>query len=670
MNKRTIFHIGLSIVLAVFLYACVTPGKKHYDTGMQLSTAGKYKEAIAYLDQAIEKEPNNKEYQQALADIKGTLIAKYVTQGSEALGSESPVTMGAVNRAKDKLAKAQEIDAGHADVKSLAARVENQQNLLLGEVKEFYSAAKQHMGAGEWVKAYFNLRQIQSRFPNYEDSFQLLRQSADKGSEVSFKQAKALFDQEDFAGAKEYLRKALALKAGHRPSRELLSLTQERDNKDYFVQQAREAVMAQKWSRAVGAYENALRYEPDDQGLRQLIGHVRTKAGEFYIRKARSEMDKGWLFKGFYNFDLANKYVSDQNDFQINNLRRDLSSRAAYAAEHFKEQGLFGAAWFWYGKIQSVDPEYPKIFFLTQAMEDNIRQRVQKSIAVFDFNSPSNNADAGIIVANNLITYLFKSASGDIKILERENLKSILEEMKLGQIGVVSGNTAKQMGRVYGIDVAIMGSVLLFNVDSASSEGTKSVRYQVGEEGIENIEYKNWIARHPNASPEQLKTAPPAYITRPKYDEKEYRVSKHKKVGFIQLSFRIVDVSTGENIQVKTIESKEVVEDQTSAGIPEAKVKFDPLEIPTNTEMLQKMTDKVVSELGREALRPLQNLEQTYFKEGEKLLRRRDNLKAAESFIDAIFDEKMKRIQSSPLTSKAQEHLVDIFGNYKVKIGG
>ena len=154
------------------------------------------------------------------------------------------------------------------------------------------------------------------------------------------------------------------------------------------------------------------------------------------------------------------------------------------------------------------------------------------------------------------------------------------------------------------------------------------------------------------------------------YSEKDYKVSKHKKVGFIQLSFRIVDVSTGENIQVKTIESKEVVEDETSAGLPEAGIKFDPMEIATDTELLQKMTDKVVSELGREALRPLQNLEKTYFQNGENQLRRRNNLQAAENFIDAIFDEKMKRIQGSPMTRKAMENLDDIFDNYKVVIGG
>lgn len=670
MSKRTIFHIGLCLLLMVFLWACVTPGKQHYDTGMQLKSAGKYKEAIAYLKQAIEKEPGNPEYQKALSDIKNNLIAAYVAQGAEALGSESPVTVGAINRAKDKLAQAQEIDPGQAEVKSLADRIGQQQNTLLVEVKELYTNAKQQAEAGEWVKASFNLQQIQSRYPNYEDSSQLLRQVADKSLELLFKQAKELFDQDDYAGAKEHLRKVLTLKQDHGPAQELLNLIMERDNKDYFVQQAREAVIAQKWDRAVSAYEHALAYEPDNQDLRQLIGHVRAKAGEFYIRQARTQMGEGWLLKGLESFDLAKKYVSDQNDFQINNLRKDLTSRAAFAAERLKEQGLPGAAWFWYGKIHNIDPDYPKIFFLIQAMEDNIRQRVQKSIAVFDFNSPSTSQDAGVIVANNLITYLFKNASGDIKILERENLKSILEEMKLGQIGVVSGNTAKQMGKVYGIDVAIMGSVLLYNVDSTSSDGTKSVRYQVGTKIEDNIDYLNWKEKNPQPSPEQIAQAPPAKITIPVHDQKDYKVSRHKKVGFVQLSFRIVDVSTGENIQVKTIESKETAEDETSAGIPEANIKFDPLEIPTDTELLQRMTDKVVAELGREALRPLQNLEKTYFQNAENLLRRRDNLNAAENFVNAVFDEKMKRIQNSPLTLKSNEHLDEIFRDYKVNIGG
>ena len=242
--------------------------------------------------------------------------------------------------------------------------------------------------------------------------------------------------------------------------------------------------------------------------------------------------------------------------------------------------------------------------------------------------------------------------------------------MQLGQIGVVSSDSAKEMGRVYGIDVAIMGSVLLFKVDATSSEGTKTVRYQTGTKIEDNIEYLNWQAKNPNPSKEQLAQAPPAKITAPQYAEKDYKVSKHKKIGFVQLSFRIVDVRTGENIQVKTIERKEVAEDEGSAGLPEANVKYDPVEIPSNTELLQKMTEEVVSELGREALRPLQNLEKTYFTNGEKHLRRRDSIQAAENFVNSIFNEKLKMIHGSPLSKKAKENLNEIFSKYTLNLEG
>lgn len=80
------------------------------------------------------------------------------------------------------------------------------------------------------------------------------------------------------------------------------------------------------------------------------------------------------------------------------------------------------------------------------------------------------------------------------------------------------------------------------------------------------------------------------------------------------------------------------------------------------------MTDQVVAELGKEALRPLQNLEQTYFKKGENFLRRRDTLSAAENFVNAIFDEKLKRIEGSPLTISALDNLYDIFLQHRLNL--
>jgi curli biogenesis system outer membrane secretion channel CsgG len=669
--KKVGFLIGaLTALSALILCGCVSTGKNQYDIGMQLSQAGKEKESIAYLEQAIANEPNNEKYQQALADLKERLAGKYVANAKQALASQTPLTIAALNRAKEQLAKAKEIHPAHTDVTGFQQKLDQSEQNFLSEVKALHAEAKKYIEAGEWLKAYFNLQQIQSRFPNYEDSFQYFTQVTNKGPQAYCEQAKALFDEDDLSGARDYVRKALSIKGDHQLSRDLMAQIDERDNKDYFLQKAKNEAQTQQWDKAILAYQKAIEYSPDDQNLVELVSHVKAKAADDYIQKSRSQMEDGWLLKACDNYNLAAKYSPDPSAYELTSLRNDLCSWMNYTAERHKGGGNFGSAWYWYKKIQSINSDYSKIFFLTQEMEDQITQRVKKSIAVFDFSSPSNFSDAGIIVANNLITYLFKTASGDIKILERENLKSILEEMQLGQIGIVSSNSAKEMGRVYGIDVAIMGSVLLYKVDSSSSEGTQTVRYKVGTKIEDNIEYLNWLAKHPSPSREELEKAPSAKVTIPEYTEKDYIVSKNKKIGFVQISFRIVDVSTGENIQVKTIERKTVVEDESSAGVPEAGINFDPVEIPTDTELLQKMTEEVVAELAREALRPLQNLEKTYYERGEQNLRRRDNIVAAENFVNTIFDEKLKMIQGSTATQMASKNLDNIFLNYKVAMIG
>jgi len=667
MKNRVLYYAGLMIIMAAFIAAC-TAGKKQYDTGMQLSQAGKYEDAIAYIEEAITQEPNNKEYKQSLAEIKAILVKQYVDAGTKELGYADSRTMSNINRAKATLAKAEKVDAASPVVQGFAAKVNGAESSLVGEVEKLYSQAKDFMEGEEWVKAYFNFQQIQARFPNYENSYQLMTQTAAQGSEAYYSDAKELFEKDDYKGAKSLLRKALSLKPDHTGARKMEAVANQRDNMNYFIKKGGAAITKKEWDTAVFSYNKALEYQPGNKKLKMLVKQVYAKAGQYYIQDARQLMDTGWLLKAFDSYKLAVKYATDPNNYQLSSLRKDLSARAALVASQFTEKEQFGSAWYWYMKLREINRNYPDIFYLSQAMEDKIKARVKKSIAVFDFNSPSDNADAGVIVANNLITYLFKNASGDIKILERENLKSILEEMKLGQIGVVSANSAKEMGRVYGIDVAIMGSVLLFKVDSTSGESTKTVRYQVGTKITDNIEYLNWVARNPKPTPEQLAAAPPAKIMQPEIAEKDYRVSNHKKIGFVQLSFRIVDVATGENIQVKTIERKEVAEDESSAGLADANVKFDPLEMPTDTELLQKMTDQVVAELGKEALRPLQNLEQTYFKKGENFLRRRDTLSAAENFVNAIFDEKLKRIEGSPLTRSALDNLYDIFIQHRLNL--
>ena len=670
MKYRKGLRTWLVLVVAFGLTACAS-GKKQYETSMQLKDSGQYRQAIASLEEAIEVEPQNDTYREALSELRDALVREILSEGDVILRSETPSTMTAIERARARLSEAEKVDPQNASVIEFSKRLQREAQSLQQAVEKDYQHALKYVSDGEWLEAYALLQKIRHRYPDYRDTGRMIQDVTTQGTQSLYEKGREQFEQEEYRKAADDLRGALTLDPEHALSATLLKTAVERDSQEYFVNQAEKAVLVQDWELAIRRYKKAQAYNPDDINLKQAVVNVNTKAAFYFMREARSNLYAGWLGKAFQSYDRAARYASASGDSEFSGylqaLANEMSAKAAVAAEQLGNQGNFGSAWFWYQKVKSIDPNYPEIFFRIQAMEDKVIQRVKKSIAVFDFQPPSQAPDAGAIFANSLSTYLFKSSSQDIKILERENLKSILEEMKLEQAGGVSPDATRNVGRIDGIDVAVMGSVLRYNVDSTRYSDTKSVTYQV-KKTEENIDYLNWKTLHPNPTQEELADAPMPYVYRMQDVEKQYNVSTHKKVAFVTVSFRIVDVDTGGNILVDTIQRSKTAIDETSAGVEVAGIKYDPLEIPTDTELLQELTEEVVKELGRETLRPLKSLEKTYYELGEIYLKRRERIHAAENFINAVFNEKVKSIRDSALTQNARDQIEAIFLDYKFQL--
>jgi tetratricopeptide (TPR) repeat protein len=671
MGRKRIIGSLLTVVIAAALFGCAS-GKKQYDLGMQMKNEGKYREAIATMEEAIAAEPDNEAYRRALADTKNALIGELVAHAEEILHSMTPPSLETIRAAGSKMAEARQIDPNHPAVIELSARLKKEESQLWVTVKNLYSQAGKSIEKQQWVEAHARLQQIQLLLPGYEDTDRLVRIVSAKGVPALLEKGKKLFDSRQYKEAAFYFQQVLEIDPRLQEARTYLELAGERDTKQYFFQEGNRALANGEYEQAERAYRRALTYDPADEEIKKAISSLRYKATFHYLRQARSQMSAGWLFTAFNSFDQAVKNADTvqhpELEVRLQSLGNELATATAAAAQRFEEQARYGSAWFWYQKIEKIVPDYPNLFYRCQAMEDEIMRRLRKSIAVFDFAPPSGAPDAGAIFANDLSTFLFKNASKDIKILERENLRSILEEIKQGKIGVESSKTAREMGRVYGIDVAVTGNVLRYNVDSNSYSDTKTVTYPV-KKTEENIDYLNWKARNPNPTKEELDQAPVPFIHKMVDVEKVYEVSTHKKVAFVTVSFRIVDVNTGENLLVDTIRRSKTATDNTSAGVQVAGIEYDPLEIPTDTEMLQELTSEVVEELGRQALRPLQTLEKTYFDLGEKHLRRRESITAAEYFINAIFDEKIKGVKESQLGREAGRKIEGIFRQFNVTSG-
>lgn len=93
--------------------------------------------------------------------------------------------------------------------------------------------------------------------------------------------------------------------------------------------------------------------------------------------------------------------------------------------------------------------------------------QLKKRIAVFTFEDKTDrtylwwdNRGPGDGVADMLTTALVKS--GKYIVMERQEIDKVLSEQKLGQSGLVTAESAVQIGKLLGVELAIMGSVTEF----------------------------------------------------------------------------------------------------------------------------------------------------------------------------------------------------------------
>ncbi len=132
MKMKGFYCIGVIIASIITLNACTT-GKNQYDVGMQLSQAGKKKEAIAYLEQAIAQEPKNEKYQKALSELKASLTVDLMREADSLLKAESPPSFSIITKAKAKLSQAKEINPGDPKVLDSEARLRQAENSLIAK---------------------------------------------------------------------------------------------------------------------------------------------------------------------------------------------------------------------------------------------------------------------------------------------------------------------------------------------------------------------------------------------------------------------------------------------------------------------------------------------------------------------------------------------------------
>jgi tetratricopeptide (TPR) repeat protein len=656
MNQRKCRMFLAGLFILILIAGCAET--ESYKTGRDLSKENRWDEAIGWFDKAVNESPDKQEYRDALLKAKEEAAKLHYEKAKSAL-AQAPENVPALEQISKESGQAVNLDPKNKDIKALHDNLRAKINALISTVKSLYSQADSDMQKEDWIAAMAKLKQVNKIFPNYEDTGAKLAKIEQEGAKLFYQQGLTLSKQEDWKMAAQAYKAALDINPNYYDVQKLYQDALSKDNAAYFIAGAEKAEKAKDWEKAIFMYDKAFEYQPDNRELSKKLDDLKAKIGKIYFDEAVKLVDQGGLYAALKKIDIVKTYIpSIQGDAAYKEFVNKFCRKMMERAEKYFEREMWGNALIWYQKVESLNPSYPDLFQKVLELKDHINKRIKKSIAVFDFGSPSNNKDAGKIAANKLITYLHKNASGDVRIIERENLQSILREMQLGQTGIVDVKAAQTVGKMRGIDTFIMGDVLQFTAKMSDNPSTSQVKVLVDEEDVRNPEFSDWLMMNPKPTAEDMKTAPPRTVKKRNYQFISYRQGVSKISALIEISYKLVDTSTGENIYANTIPGRLIKEDKYQDAVAAANIPHDPLELPSETEVLDELTNEKISEMGQSVLKQFQSLEVEYFNQAEQQrLKRRNVDLAIEKYTDAMFDEKLKGI-STPISQKSQE-LID-----------
>jgi len=643
----------VSILFLLFLVGCAVVSES-YKQGQEFVKENRWEEAIVYFEKALKEEPDNQEYKDALTLARQNAAKARLVKVKQALPAAEK-NFPALERYSKEISALHAMDPNNAEINALRATVEGKINAQRTNLKNLYQQSEIDIQKEDWLAAFKKLTQVNQIFPNYEDTAGRLRRVQQEGVRSLYQQASNFGKQEEWKTAAETFKAAMEINPNFLDVAKQYRDATQKDNAKYYVSEAAKAETAQRWERAIFLYEKAIEYPQGDPSVGNKLDAIKTKASQQYFEDSIKLLKAAKLYESLKKLELAGNYTPSLKGDplykeQANNLCEALMKRSV----KLLEKEMWGNGLVWLQKIEKLNPNYPDLFQKMIEVKDAINKRIRKSIAVFDFGSPSSEKDAGKIAANKLIAYLHKNASGDLRIIERENLQSILREMQLSQTGLVDIKTAQSVGKMRGIDTFIMGDVLHFSSKYTDNPSISQVKVLVDEEDVRNPEFSDWLMLNPKPSANDLKNAPPRTIKKRNYQFISYKQGVAKINALLEISFKLVDTQTGENIFADTVAGKLVKDDKYQDGVPIAKIIQDPLELPTEAEVLDELTNNKISEMGSRVLKHFQSLEVEYYNQAQAQQKRRNFDLAVEKYTDAIFDEKLKGI-STPISKKSAE---------------
>ncbi|MEI6702950.1 MAG: CsgG/HfaB family protein [Deltaproteobacteria bacterium] len=652
MLRRNLILAGIGILL---IAGCAGQGAKSFDDGRSLENVKRYEDALSLYEQAVSKEPANPEYNAALRSVRVRLAHQSLESAREQMNI-TPLKYDNLRNAQGYIDKALKVDPQNVEAGTMLDSLKGQRAAMVKKAEASYATGMKALDAKDWLVALDSFREIRSYYPAYLDI--AVKISSTENNAVAFylKEADRHKANDDLDALVKNLELGLAIQPGNQLIAGALKDAKSKNSAATALGTAEKLAGENRWDRVQLYIKRARALNPTKED-NDRINKLYADGGAKLMAKVAENIEKKALYSAYINlmvaFDFNPKVFKTP---EADELRGKLITEITSRADELEGAGFIGLALYWSECALKASGSQKEIYQKIQGLKDKIKQRVIKKIAIMDFNPPTSNPDAGRLVTDSLLSYMTRNTSGDVKILARDILGALIKEIEFGQAGLYDIESAKKSGKLKGTDIFIFGSLLQYNVELNKEEGQKMVVAKIGVERDPNPHYTAWANANPKPSDEERRNAPPPFTERDKTETIRYKVGTHKKTANVTISFRVVDVESGEVVITKTLKSRKEATGNYSEGVDIAGIPYQKMELASDTDLLEKAVDEAIADLGHQVLSRFQNLQEKYLNDAEILKKRGETEPVAEKYMDAVMAEEVKNIKS-PVTEKARREL-------------
>ncbi|MEA2018145.1 MAG: CsgG/HfaB family protein [Campylobacterota bacterium] len=467
-----------------------------------------------------------------------------------------------------------------------------------------------------------------------------------------FKVITSFLDSDKLQSAKEYYTKYLNYGTNKNQLKELEQKIQQYSVIDNKIKKSYQLLLESRVDEVFETIKVIYSYDIKNPILIKRLKQLNQKITKVYLNMSSDYLEAHNLFDAYATLV---KVISLNKNVKHTKIAKKVLEELYKKAKIYADSRFSGNAYAIYTYIQKIDPNYKSVFVLHRELKDALIKSNILKIAASKFITPANEGSSGTRFTASLTSKLFKDKPKDLKVIERNRLQLILDELKLSETGNIE--SLAQRGKIKGLDAFIFGDVIESSVETQRRESSEQAMVTIGTRKINNSKFMMYMMSS-DLDKKRWKELPKEFIEEPVTQLISYKKGKIKKTSNLIVSIRIVDIAKGDIIAAKTFEEKNTLEDKFNDGVQLANIVNDSEDILSDKTILNKLQEKMISNISAFILDQFKYREAIHLDKAEFYIQRREFDKAMEYIINA---EIIESIKNESVSSVIKDKKYDLF---------